>query len=130
MRMRYECPSLRVRFELRPTAVRPMHLAIEWRSHTVAIEGFAPAPPAAAGARRNGNRSVRRTRLVWASGKPGDVYLDLTIIGIPPNLWICGTAFDLSEQEARELAETLGLVGLRIERQQPIKAASTAEAPL
>ena len=75
MRVQYDCPPLRVYFDLPCTSVRPMRLTIRWRSRTVVIEGFAPAPRPAAEAGRRGNRSLTGTRLVWANGKPEDVYL-------------------------------------------------------
>jgi hypothetical protein len=106
-----------------------MCLNIDWRPHTVIVEGFAP-PRTATGAGRHGNGSLTDNRLVWASGKPEDVYLALDVVGVAPTLWICGTAFDLSEEEAHKLAQTLESVGLRIERQQPVKVGSTAEASL
>ena len=134
MCVQYDCPPLRVYFALPCTSVRPMRLTIEWRSRTVAIEGFAPAPRPASGAGRHGNRCFNEVRLVWASGKPEEVYLDLTSLGVAPTLWICGTAFELSEEEARWLDETLGPVGPRIERRRasvegnPSAATGTAGA--
>lgn len=111
------------------TTARPMCLNIDWRPQTVIVEGFAPAS-AARGREKNAGASVRGPRIVWINATADDAYLDLRSDAQPPTLWLHGTAFDLSEREARKLAETLEPVGMRIERQQPITTASTAEVSL
>ncbi len=106
-----------------------MCLNIDWRPQTVIVEGFAP-PRAARDREKNAGASGRGPRIVWVSGTADDAYLDMRSSGLPPTLWLHGAAFDLSEEEARKLAQTLESVGLRIEKQQPIMAARTAEASL
>ena len=119
----------RRKVDLPATTPRTMFLNIDWRPQTVIVEGFAPAS-AARGHEKNAGASARCSRIVWISATADDAYLDLRSDAQPPTLWLHGTAFDLSEREARKLAETLEPVGMRIERRQPIKAASTAEVSL